>query len=295
MSPVTSSILAPSLPDIGRDLNVTGELELTLCLSIFVLGFASGPLLLAPLSELYGRAIVLQLSNAFYAIFNLGCAFAQTKEQLIVFRLLAGIGGSAPLSIGPAVLSDLFTADERGMAISVYSFFPLMGPALGPICGGFIADYATSWRWCFWSTSIANVPILIFGALFLEETYSAILLERKRKVLIRQTGNTNYFTKYNQPDLSLTRKLADALIRPLKMMTTQPIIIIMGLYQAYLYGLMYIVLATFPRLWTDHYGQSLSRAGLNYIALGLGYGVGIQVSHAPSIIPCFPHLYLTNS
>lgn len=280
MSPVTSSILAPSLPDIGRDLNITNESERALCLSIFVLGFAFGPLILAPLSELYGRAIVLQLSNAFFAVFNCACAFAQTKEQLIVFRLFGGIGGSAPLAIGPAVLSDLFTADERGLAVSIYAFFPLLGPALGPICGGFIADYST-WRWSFWGTTIATVPILILGVIFLEETYPPVLLQRKKNILIKQTGNTNLFTSYDQPDLTLAGKLADALIRPLRLMTTQIIVIVMGLYQAYLYGLMYIVLATFPPLWTDHYHQSLSRAGLNYISLGLGYCAGIQVCRTP--------------
>jgi multidrug resistance protein len=277
MSPLTSSILAPSLPAIKRDLGIQTDIEATLCLSIFVLGFASGPLVLGPLSELYGRSIVLKLSNAFFAISNLACSFAHTKEQLIIFRLLAGIGGSTPLAIGPAVLSDLFTADERGKAVSIYTFFPLMGPALGPIFGGIIADH-TSWRWCFWSTTIATIPVLLVSFLFLEETYPPVLLHRRKISLIEQTGNTDLFTTYDSPDLTIAQKLGDALKRPLKLMTTQIIVIVMGLYQAYLYGLMYIVLATFPRLWTEKYHQSLSRGGLNYLSLGLGYGVGIQIS-----------------
>lgn len=56
----------------------------------------TGPLFLGPMSELYGRTIVLQLSNLFYLFFNLGCGLAKTKEQLIAFRFLAGYGGSAP-------------------------------------------------------------------------------------------------------------------------------------------------------------------------------------------------------
>jgi MFS family permease len=69
-------------------------------LSIFVLAYAVGPLFLGPLSEIYGRVIVLQLSNLFYLAWNLGCGFAQTSGQLMVFRFFSGLGGSAPLAIG---------------------------------------------------------------------------------------------------------------------------------------------------------------------------------------------------
>lgn len=133
MSPVASSILAPSLHKIGTDLSITNPSEESLCLSIFVLGFAFGPLLCAPLSEIYGRARVLQGSNLLFIIFNCACGFARTKAQLITFRLLAGLGGSAPLALGSGVLADLFSADERGLAVSIYSFFPILGPAIGPI------------------------------------------------------------------------------------------------------------------------------------------------------------------
>lgn len=133
MSPVASSILAPSLHKIGSDLSISNPSEESLCLSIFVLGFAFGPLLCAPLSEIYGRARVLQGSNLLFIIFNCACGFATTKAQLIAFRLLAGLGGSAPLALGSGVLADLFSADERGLAVSIYSFFPILGPAIGPI------------------------------------------------------------------------------------------------------------------------------------------------------------------
>lgn len=66
-----------------------------------------------PLSEVYGRVPVIQLSNLFFLAFNIGCGFAQTKGQMIAFRFFAGLGGSAPLSTGGGVLSDVWTADQR--------------------------------------------------------------------------------------------------------------------------------------------------------------------------------------
>ena len=132
-------MVAPALTKIGLDLHITQEIELSLTLSIFILAYAIGPLFFAPLSEMYGRVVVLQLANLFYLVWNIACGFAQTEGQLIAFRFLSGIGGSAPLALGGGVLSDCWHAEERGKAISIYSLAPLLGPAVGPIAGGFIA------------------------------------------------------------------------------------------------------------------------------------------------------------
>lgn len=68
-------------------------------LSVFLLGTAITPLFTAPLSEIYGRLKILQATNLFYILFNTLCGIATTKEQLIVFRFLAGVGGSGPQAV----------------------------------------------------------------------------------------------------------------------------------------------------------------------------------------------------
>lgn len=273
-----SSILAPSLEQISNELHIQNDSEKSLCLSIFVLGFAFGPLVLAPVSEMYGRSITLQCSQIFFLIFNCANGFAQTKEQFLAFRFLGGLGGSAPLALGPGVLADLFSADERGMSVGIYTLLPILGPAIGPICGGFITEYST-WRWGFWGSSILDVPIIALGLLFMEETYAPVLLQRRREGLVLETGNDALYTKHHEgTGGTFAHRLGQALLRPMTLMATQVIIIVMGLYMAYLYGLMYIVLTTFPKLWTQDYGQSPGIAGLNYLSLGLGYLVGIEVS-----------------
>ena len=139
ISPVSSSMVAPALSAISKEFSITNEAVSSLTISIFVLAYAIGPLFLAPLSEMYGRVIVLQTSNLLYLFFNLGCGLAQTNTQMIIFRFLAGLGGSAPLALGGGVLSDLFAAEERGKAISIYGLAPVLGPAVGPIAGGFVS------------------------------------------------------------------------------------------------------------------------------------------------------------
>jgi len=182
ISPVASSMVAPALTDMSRDLGVNNTVESQMMLSIFILAYAFGPLLLGPLSEVYGRVPVLQLANLFFLVFNLVCGFAQTSAQMLVFRFLAGLGGSAPLSIGGGILADCFTAEQRGKAIAIYSLAPLIGPAAGPVAGGFIAGNI-SWRWVFWIVSIADAAVQISGLFFLQETWAPKLLEAKARRL----------------------------------------------------------------------------------------------------------------
>lgn len=92
-------MVAPALSTMAKDFNVTNEVESQLMLSVFVLAYAVGPLFLGPLSEIYGRVPVLQLANLLYLVFNVVGGVAKTKGQMIAFRFLAGLGGSAPLSV----------------------------------------------------------------------------------------------------------------------------------------------------------------------------------------------------
>jgi multidrug resistance protein len=228
-------MIAPALNAIGRDLNITNEITLSLTLSVFILAYAIGPLFLGPLSEIYGRVLVLQASNLFYLFFNLGCGLAQTKAQMIIFRFLAGLGGSAPLAIGGGVMADLFDADKRGRAISMYALAPLLGPAVGPIAGGFITEN-TSWRWVFYATCIADVLIQISGLFFLQETYAPVLLDRKKKKLIKETGNESLHTEHDAPNRTYIQALKVALTRPFILIGTQIIVQVLALYMAFIYG-----------------------------------------------------------
>jgi MFS family permease len=241
------------------------------------LAYAIGPLFLGPLSEVYGRVRIIQLSNLFYLVWNLGCGFAQNGGEMLAFRFFAGIGGSALLAIGGGVLSDCWSADQRGKAISIYALAPLLGPAVGPIAGGFIS-LRTTWRWVFWSTTILTAMIQVSGFLFLQETYAPTILGKKAARLRKETGNMALHTEYDDPDRTLTRVLGTALVRPFRLIGTQPIIQVIAIYMAYLYGLMYLLLSTFPQLWTVQYGENVGIGGLNYISLGLGFFLGTQIT-----------------
>ena len=99
ISPVSSTMVAPALDSMASDLKVTSGTEQYLMMSIFLLAYALGPFVIAPLSEMYGRVVVLQSANMFYLVFNIVCGFASSSGQMFAFRFLSGFGGSAPQAV----------------------------------------------------------------------------------------------------------------------------------------------------------------------------------------------------
>ena len=276
LSPMSSSVVAPSLLQIQRDFGVTNDVERQMMLSVFILAYAVGPLSLGPLSEMYGRVPVLQSAGIFFTIFNGACGLAQNTGQLIAFRFLAGIGGSAPLSLGGGILTDLWSPEERGRTVSIYSLMPLLAPAIGPIIGGFI-DVYSNWRWSFYAMFFAGVVIQVLGFIFLRETYAPRILHDKAKKLRKESGNNALHTEFEHLDEPLWKLLSQSLSRPLVMLGTQIIVQVLAVYMAYVYGLLYLIISTFPVLWVEMYGESVDIGGLNYIALAIGFAIGTQL------------------
>lgn len=128
---MASTMMAPALAAIANDLG-TSQASAQIFLSIFVLAFAFGPMVLAPLSEVFGRRPVWILSSCFFILWNTVSGFSNSTGLLIASRLLAGIGASVEYAIPRAVLGDTWKPSQRGQSLSISTFIPLLGPALGP-------------------------------------------------------------------------------------------------------------------------------------------------------------------
>ena len=146
-SPLAAAILAPSIPQFLNEFDAPDSLMLgAFAVSIYTLGFAIGPLLLSPLSELYGRLTIYHSCGVLYIVFTVACALATDLNMLIGFRFLAGCAGSAPLTIGGGSIADMMVPEKRGAAISIQAFGGIIGPAMGPVAGAFLSQSA-GWRW----------------------------------------------------------------------------------------------------------------------------------------------------
>lgn len=148
------SIFAPAIAQTMREFQSSNAKLSSFTISVYVLGWASGPLVVSPMSELYGRLWVYHISNVLFVAFTIACAASRSLGMLIAFRFLAGAVGSAVLNIGGGTIADLFMQEERGGAMTVWTLGALLGPISGPIMGGFLAQ-AYGWRWTFWLVSIA--------------------------------------------------------------------------------------------------------------------------------------------
>lgn len=135
------------------DFHSSSTLLATFVVSVYILGFAFGPLIVAPLSEHSGRAIVYNMCNVLFLIFNIASAVASNMALLVIFRFLCGVAGVTPTTIGSGTIADLMPAESRGKAMALWSLGPLFGPIIGPVAGGYLIE-ATSWRWVFWLLAI---------------------------------------------------------------------------------------------------------------------------------------------
>lgn len=277
VSPVSSSMLSPAMTEISSDFGVQKQVISSLMVSIFILAWALAPLVVAPLSELYGRKIVLDVSIVFLFFFNLACGLSRTTAQMCVFRFLGGFSGAAPLSIGAGVLGDLFDDRSRGTAMAFYALGPLLGPTVAPIMSGFIVENL-GWRWVFWILCILNGFAAVCGILFYRETYSPVLLKWKAKKLRKESGNANLKTIYDIADgETVLSRFTLNIKRPITLLFTHPMVIGLGSFMAFTYGFMYLLVCTFPSLWSEVYGFNKGITGLMFAPLGVGFMLGLVV------------------
>ncbi|RDW77797.1 putative transporter-1 [Coleophoma cylindrospora] len=274
---MVSTIMAPALPLIAQDLDMNST-EAAMALSIYLLATAFGPLAIGPLSEIYGRKRILHLSNVWFLVWNIACGFATTKGLLIAARFLAGFGASAIYSLAGGVLGDVWRPEQRGRSLSVYLLIPLLGAAVGPIIGGFMAA-RTTWRWIFWATSIFQAVMILVSFTAFHETYGPYILQKEARQRRHETGDQRYQTLHERlhtGQSSSSSIFLKTLTRPLRLLS-HPIIQVSAIISAFDYGLLYIVLSSFSSLWTDEYGQSVEISGLHYIACALGEVAGSQL------------------
>jgi multidrug resistance protein len=274
ISPLSSSILSPAVPAISEEFGITNGTVQALTVSIFILAWAICPLFMAPLSEVYGRQIVLNGSIVLLFIFNVACAVSQNTAQMLVFRFLAGMAGAPPISVGAGTLADLFNDEHRSIPMALYSLGPSLGPVIAPIISGWLVEY-TQWRWVFWTLSIINGVVAGVGLITYRETFAPTLLDRKARKLRKLTGNDNLHTVFDLTREPLSRRLFTAVTRPIIMLFTHPIIAGLGLYMAFVYGFMYLMLVTYPALWSDIYHYKPGIGGMMYLGLGIGTLVSV--------------------
>ncbi|KIX09528.1 uncharacterized protein Z518_00608 [Rhinocladiella mackenziei CBS 650.93] len=279
LTPFCSSMFAPGVPLVMDEFNSDNVDLASFVVSVYVLGYCFGPLVIGPLSELYGRLLIYHINTLLFLVFNIACAKSSSLSMLIVFRFLAGLAGSCPLTVGSGSIADTFRQDQRGKVMSIWTFPILFGPrqvlldVLGPVVGSYLSE-AAGWRWDFWLVSICTGALLAVAVVFQRETYPPILLERKVKRLRKETGNEKLRSAF-QSSQTPRRLFFISIVRPTKMLFLSPIVFGLSLYIAVGYGYLYLVFTTITFVFVDQYGISASNVGLVYLGIGIGQFAGL--------------------
>ncbi|KAL9040897.1 MAG: hypothetical protein Q9214_004306, partial [Letrouitia sp. 1 TL-2023] len=269
-----SSAYSGGIQQIVDELDTSVEVA-TLGIALFVLGFAIGPLFWAPLSELYGRQVLLFGTYGILTLFNAVASASQNIQTLVILRFFAGAFGSSPLTNSGGVIADLFTASQRGVAMSIFVAAPFMGPTLGPIVGGFVGE-TVGWRWVEGVMAIFTGILWIVGSLTIPETYAPLILRRRASALSKETGKV-YVSKLEvgsaKPSLSKSFKIA--LSRPWILLLKEPIVLLLTIYLAIIYGTLYMLFAAFPIVYQEERGWSEGIGGLPFVGVAVGILIGV--------------------
>ncbi|KAH8804192.1 multidrug resistance protein 4 [Flagelloscypha sp. PMI_526] len=269
VAPMSSSMIAPVLGKIAVMYGEKNTTVIGLTLSAYLLLFAFAPLIWAPLAEMYGRSWAFHFANIGCLAFNLGCAFS----LLLTFSyFLAGFFAAAPMTIGPASISDLFAPQDRGSAMALFSLGPLLGPTIGPVVAGYVGQ-SLEIKWIFIIMALVSAGAAVVGIPLLRETYAPILRLRRARL----EGKLDLFFE-EHPELAAGRTWKDKasmiwnnLTRPTLLLFQNLTLFMLASYMAVLYGLLYLLFSTLYSVFgEDGYGFNTGAVGL----ASLGFGVG---------------------
>lgn len=264
-----STAYSGGLTELVKDFHAK-QIIVILGVSMFVLGFAVGPLFWAPLSELFGRQILFFFSYMALTAFSAGAAGAPTMGALVTLRFFAGAFGSSPLTNAGGVIADMFDARERGMATALFAMAPFLGPTIGPIAGGYLGESA-GWRWVEGMMAIFTGVVWIINSLLIPETYAPVLLRKRAIALSKKTGKV-YISKVDagRPQQPISAQFKVAILRPWILLFKEPIVLLTSIYMAIIYGTLYMCFAAFPIVFQQGRGWSPGKGGLAFIGIAVG-------------------------
>jgi multidrug resistance protein len=223
----------------------------------------------APLSEVLGRRVIYASTLLVAVIFIIPCAVAKSLTTLLVCRAIDGIAFSAPMTLVGGTLADLWKTEERGVPMAAFSAAPFLGPAIGPLVGGFLSD-AKGWRWLYWIQLILGGVSYILITFTVPETYAPIILAKRAKKMRAEMGDDSHVTEQDLDMRPLRERLRIFLIRPFQLLFSELIVFLVALYMAVLYGLLYMFFIAYPIIYQQGKGYSAGTTGLMFIPIALG-------------------------
>lgn len=232
--------------------------------TLYMLGLAFGPLILAPLSEFIGRRWLYLVTSSSMIIFAAGAGAARNFATHLICRFLCGFLGSAGIAIGAGTLVDVWGTGQKAekaakLARLLFICGPFLGPSLGPLAGAYVMhEHHGDWRWTQWTVALIGAPIWIL-VLFMKETADS-----------RIQHSAIYSGRFAIVRLALLT-LKAAVLRSMAMLTTETIAISVTLYTGYAYAVVFSFFASATYVYSLDYDFNTRQIGLSFIGVIIGY------------------------
>ncbi|KAF8544745.1 major facilitator superfamily domain-containing protein [Trichophaea hybrida] len=281
----SSSVITAGIDGVQREFDASRSVAL-LSITLFVIGFGIGPMVFAPLSEVLGRKIIYVSTLGVSVILIIPCAVAKNIETLLVCRALCGIAMSAPMTLVGGSLADLWKNEERGVPMAVFSAAPFLGPAIGPLVGGYLY-MSHGWRWLYWIQLILAGAVYLLLTITVPETYAPKILTDRAKKLRLVTGDDLHVTEDEIDRRPFLETLTIFVARPFQLLFGELIVFLISVYMSVLYGLLYMFFIAYPIVYREGKGWVPGVTGLMFIPMA----VGVVLSAACS--PLINKQYLT--
>lgn len=279
-----SSITASAQEVMAAEFGVSSQV-MVFTSSLYVLGFAFGPMFWAPISELKGRRVSLAPPLFCLGVFSIGFAVSKNVTSLFVTRFFSGFFGAAPVANVVAALGDCYKPKPRGIAVSLYSICVVGGPLLGPLIGAALTQ--NSWRWTGYVLAILSFCASALTVVALPEVYGPVLLHKHAIKMRKDTGEDRWYHPHEDIKLDFKSILTKHLARPLLMLTTEPMVTCLCLYASFVYALVYMTIQLVALVFSRnyHYGSIVSTLPF------LGMFVGVLVVGMPLTLANQPYYF----
>lgn len=237
----SSSVFSAAAQTTAQEFNVPVE-TMALATSLYVFGFATGPILMGPASELHGRKTPFFVGYVGFILTQIPVGLARNVETILLFRFLGGVASSGSPAIVGGYLADFLPPIERGVAVAIFAATTLIGPSAGAIIGAVVVQSESlGWRWTAWISMIMGIVFGAVGFVVLPETYLPVLLTRKARRLRFKTKIWALHSKLEETPVDIKDFIVRYLSRPFVMLCLEPILLLMTLYISFTFGMVYLL------------------------------------------------------
>ncbi|GAA5917312.1 hypothetical protein JCM6882_008968 [Rhodosporidiobolus microsporus] len=277
-SPITANSYMPAIPAVAESLGVTIQ-KINLSVTVFMILQAVTPTIWGSLCDSVGRRPVYLACLLIYIGSSLGLAFTETYAGLMVLRCVQAAGSASVVALGSGTIGDLAPPKERGGYMGIYSLGAMLGPCIGPLAGGLLAD---RWDWhaiFFFLTAFSGI-VFVLMVVCLPETLRSVVGNGSIQPtsFINRSVLSIFLSRRKSSSSDLAA--AEASLAPPKRRSFNPFaslvmfrekdVALILAWNSVLYSLFYAIITSTSSSLKDKYNLSESALGLCYLSVGGG-------------------------